>query len=572
MRSSLLALAILAAGAFPASGDAPPSPVLEAMKQELERSLAVLGKEPQPPYYLSYEITDSHRYRVAAAFGSITASEESRHRWLDVDLRVGDYELDNTHQIRGGFDPSDFADRFRRVAVPLADDADAIRSVLWYQTDERYKRARERLTRVKTNVQVKVEEEDRSADFSREPAETYREPLATVELDRAAWEEKLRAYTAPFSRYGVIYQAQAFVDAEAETRFFVNSDGSEIQVSQPRYRLFLYALTKADDGMELPRYESYYATSLAGLPDDATVEAAVARMIEDLLALRQAPLVDPYAGPAILSGRAAGVFFHEVFGHRVEGHRLKDEGDAQTFKKKIGEEILPAGFSVIFDPTISSYHGFELNGHYRFDNQGVRARPVKVVENGVFKRFLMSRSPIEGFDHSNGHGRKQAGFQPVARQSNLLVEVADPLSPQELRRRLIELLEEQDKPFGLIFEDIQGGFTMTGRTIPNAFNVLPILVYRLYRDGREELVRGVDLIGTPLAAFSKVVAADTEVGVFNGTCGAESGGVPVAAASPALLVSQIEVQKKTKSQERAPILPAPFADEPEVAEPRRTKG
>ena len=315
--------------------------------------------------------------------------------------------------------------------------------------------------------------------------------------------------------------------------------------------------------MELPRYESFAAFTPEGLPDDQTLLDAVGRMIEDLHALRAAPIVDPGIGPAILSGRASGVFFHEIFGHRIEGHRQKNEDEGQTFKKKMNEKVLPESFSVYFDPTRARSAETDLLGAYEYDNQGVRARRVAVVENGVFKRFLMSRSPIEGFSNSNGHGRKQAGFAPVARQSNLIVETAEPVTRDQLKEMLIEQCKQDGKPFGLYFEDIQGGFTMTGRTIPNAFNVLPIMVYRIYTDGREELVRGVDLIGTPLTAFSQISAADDHPEVFNGICGAESGGVPVSAVSPGIFVDQIEVQKKTKSQERPPILPVPFESDDE---------
>jgi predicted Zn-dependent protease len=537
-----------------------PGPLLQPMQQEMKRSMATLAKEPVPPYFLSYEITEAHRIWISGSFGTLTGSEESRTRQLDIDLRVGSHELDNSRQIRGAFD---FSGRFSHTPIPVEDDPEAVRAILWYHTDAKYKRAVERLTRVRANVQVKVEQEDQSADFSLEKPVEYLGQMTAIALDRPAWEKKIRKYTAPFAEHGNIFQAEARVRATAETRWYVSSEGTRIQSSRPGYRLFISALTKADDGMELPRYESFYASSADGLPDDETVLAIVDDMIEDLLALREAPVVEPYTGPAILSGRASGVFFHEVFGHRIEGHRQKDEGEGQTFKKKVGQPVLPETFSVYFDPTLTSYAGEELAGHYRYDNQGVKARRVPVVEDGVFKSFLMSRSPIEGFSHSNGHGRKQAGFAAVARQSNLLVEVKDTVSRDQLKQQLIELVRQEEKPFGLRFEDIQGGFTITGRTIPNAFNVLPILVYRVYPDGREELVRGVDLIGTPLTAFSKVLAGDDRIAVFNGVCGAESGGVPVAAASPGLLLSQIEVQKKEKSQERAPILPAPFDEESE---------
>ena len=539
--------------------NAAPSPVLQAMKAEMARSMETFKSQPKPPYFVSYEITDDQTLSVNGSFGKITLSDADHRRVLDIDLRVGDYHLDNTHRISGAFpDFSRLLNQGSLIPMPIEDAPLAIRSAIWYDTGQSYKVAVEQLTKVKTNVEVQVAAEDKSDDFSREPAQKYYEAAAALEADRHAWEEKIRKYTAPFAAYGNIYEANAEFLADVETRWYVNSDGSEIQVSKPFYRLFISAFTKADDGMELPRYESYFGIRPEDLPDDASVLKAVDGMIKDLKALRAAPLIEPYTGPAILSGRASAVFFHEAFGHRIEGHRQKNEQEGQTFKKKVGESVLPASFSVYSDPTVAQIAGTHLVGSYEFDNQGVRARRVTVVDQGIFKNFLMSRSPIEGFPHSNGHGRKQQGYPVVARQSNLIVEVRNPVSRDELKKMLIAEIKMQQKPFGLYFDDIQGGFTLTGRTIPNAFNVLPIMVHRIYPDGREELVRGVDLIGTPLTTFSKLITGDDQVAVFNGWCGAESGMVPVSASSPAVLVSQIEVQKKQKSQERAPLLPPPF--------------
>jgi predicted Zn-dependent protease len=554
----LIIVSFLAGTQIALAQNAGPSVVLQAMKAELSRSLSTLGKQSLPPYFLSYEITESHAISVAGSFGQITSSEESRRRQLNLDLRVGDYQLDNSHQLRGQFPSFDLAGRFSPAEVPLENDPDALRGLLWYETDRHYKQALERLTKVKTNIQVKVQEEDKSADFSRESPEKYYENPVPVAVDRRQWEERIRKYTAPFAAYGDIYEASATFSAQGETRWFVNSEGSEIQTSQTYYRLFISAFTKADDGMELPRYESFFAFTPEGLPNDAAVLKAVQKMIEDLKALRVAPLVEPYTGPAILSGRASGVFFHEVLGHRLEGHRQKNEAEAQTFKKMVNQKAVADIVSVYFDPTLRRLSNTDLMGAYRFDNQGVKARRVAAIENGVLKSFLMSRDPIEGFPHSNGHGRSQPGLAPVARQSNLIVEVSEPVSRAELKNLLIEQIKKENKPFGLYFEDIEGGFTLTGRVIPNAFNVLPVMVYRIYADGREELVRGVDLIGTPLTAFSKIMAGDAQVEVFNGLCGAESGFVPVAAASPDVLVTQVEVQKKEKSQERPPVLPPPW--------------
>ncbi|MBI4421233.1 MAG: hypothetical protein HY560_10435 [Gemmatimonadetes bacterium] len=557
-RVAVLCIVLVAAWTSSPAQQQPP-PILQAMRDELSRSVEALKRLPDPPYFLSYEITELNSVNVGASFGALTGSSQNRRRQLDIDLRVGDYTLDNTRPFRIGamsVPLGGMADGL--VEIPVDDDAAAVRAVLWYHTDRRYGRAVEQLTRVRTNVQVKVEQEDRSADFAAEPPGRHVEPLARLTLDRRAWETKLKRYTAPFARYGDIYEATAGLNATVETRWYVNTEGSEIQLSQPQYRLFVSAATKADDGMDLPRYESYFAFTPEGLPSDEVVLKAVQQMISDLHALKVAPMVDPYTGPAILSGRASAVFFHEVFGHRVEGHRQKLESEGQTFKKQVGQLVLPPAFSVYFDPTLRRMGESDLVGAYPFDNQGVQARRVTVVENGVLRNFLMSRTPIEAFPASNGHGRKQPGMAPVARQSNLIVEVKEHRTRAELKAMLVDQIRRDHKPFGLYFQDIQGGFTITGRTIPNAFNVLPVMVYRILPDGKEELVRGVDLIGTPLTAFSKIAAADDRFEVFNGMCGAESGLVPVSAVSPGLFISQVEVQKKSKSADRPPILPAPF--------------
>ena len=429
IRPALAGLAVLWAVALPA---AEKPAVLTALSTELARSMEVLGELPEPPYFLSYEVTEQDAAAASASFGTLTYSYQRRNRFLDVDLRVGDYELDNTRPIRSA------QRRARRsyTRIPVEDDVDAIKSVVWNQTDISYKQALQQLTKVRTDVEVKVDAEDQSADFSREEAQRNAAQPAALTADLADWEAKVRRYTAPFAAYGDIYRANAGLSATAETRWFVNSEGAEIQTSETRYRLSIRAQTKADDGMTLPRYESFSAFSIDGLPDDDSVLATVDRMIADLRALRDAPVVDPYTGPAILSGRASGVFFHEILGHRVEGHRQKRVDDGQTFKKKIDEQILPAGFTVSFDPTRRAIVDTDLVGSYEYDNQGVRAQRVDVVQDGVFKRFLMSRTPIEGFSNSNGHGRKQTGYQPVSRQSNLIVEVAEPLTREALKEAL----------------------------------------------------------------------------------------------------------------------------------------
>jgi TldD protein len=281
-------------------------------------------------------------------------------------------------------------------------------------------------------------------------------------------------------------------------------------------------------------------------------------MSVDLTNLREAPAAEPYAGPALLSGRAAAVFFHEVLGHRLEGHRQRGETEGQTFTKKVNQLVLPAFLSVTDDPTRKELDGVRLAGYYDYDDEGVPAARVVAVENGVLKNFLMSRMPITNFSQSNGHGRRQPGLMATGRQGNLIVTSTHTAKDAELRKQFVEEIKKQGKTYGLYFDDIQGGFTLTGRASPQAFQVLPVMVYRVYADGRpDELVRGVDIVGTPLLSLNNIMLTGDTMHVFNGVCGAESGQVPVSATAPAMLFSEIEVQKKKRGTDRPPILPPP---------------
>jgi len=535
-------------------------PLLPILTDELRRNMDGLKREATPPYFASYTVYDVQSAYVRASFGALVGRSQQRSRSAVVDVRVGDYALDNTREIRG--DMMAGFRGFSRTALPLpgpqGEPADAVRAVLWRVTDRKFKEAIERFTKVKTNVAAKVQDGADVADLSREPPQTFSEPAPAAPADVTPWEGRLRRISAPFGEQPFVLTSDATLSVETTRRYFVSSEGSQIATSDTTARLMISATTKAVDGMELPLYRSYFARTPDGLPAEAQLVADVREMVGLLEALRSAPVVDPYSGPAILSGRAAGVFFHEIFGHRIEGHRTKQADDAQTFAKRLNQPVLPAFLSVVFDPTIERDGATELVGHYAYDDEGVKARRVVAVDHGVLKTFLMSRSPVAGIVQSNGHGRAMPGLAPVSRQSNLVVDASETVPFEELVARLKREIKEQGRPFGLYFQNIEGGFTFTGRMVPNAFNVLPNVVYRIYPDDRPmELVRGVDLIGTPLTTFGRILAASRERETFNGMCGAESGMVPVSASSPALLVGEVEVQKKLKSQEGLPVLPAP---------------
>jgi predicted Zn-dependent protease len=557
-RAAITLCALLLAPGAALADDA--HPLLPLLKEELKSELnGLVMPDGTKPYFLQYTVTDDRRCAVTAELGALVDEQTLHRRVLDVDLRCGDYSLDNTRQIRGRGFMGGYDRAAESATLPLNGDPLATRQAIWLTTDHAFKEAVKRLAQVKANLSVKVEEEDQSADFSREEPSVAVQPWVDLPVETAPFVERIKRLSLPFRKHPQIYDSRVSLSGNVTNILLVNSEGSELQHGRGWWRIGIQASTIADDGMELWQYKSFDAHSPDGLPDDATIAQAVDEVIREVLALRSAPIVDPYIGPAILRNRATGVFFHEIFGHRIEGHRQKDVEEGQTFAKKLGQLVLPDFLTVKDDPSLRVFESTELNGHYAFDDEAVRAQSVTLVSNGTLETFLMSRSPTRGVELSNGHGRRQPGASVVARQGNLIIESQRTMPFDDLRAQLIEECRKQDKEYGLLFEDISGGFTTTRRFGPQAFKVLPIIVYKVYVDGRpDELVRGVDIVGTPLTCFSRIVATGDEPGVFNGVCGAESGSVPVSAIAPSILVDQIEVEKKQKAQDRPPILPAPI--------------
>jgi len=532
--------------------------VLDILSQELNRNFSTLKQKAEPPpYFLSYEVTDQDYRSISATLGTIEFFNNTRDRILDVSVRVGSPKLDNYRKVIG--ERTQFTNG---ALISFEDNPNAIKRRVWLETDRAYRAAAERLIRIKTNAEVKVAAFDDSDDFSPQEPSTYQKAPPKLQFDEAAWTARVRNLSARFANYPGILTSHVVVTAQTDTRYFVNTEGTRIVHGRGYARVTISAAAKAMDGADLNTDATFEAVDSSGLPKDEVILAGIDRVAKDLTALLRAPEAEPFVGPAIFSGRAAGVFFHEIFGHRVEGHRQKDESEGQTFTKSVGTKVLPDFLSVIFDPTRRKAGDTDLFGWYDYDDEGVKSRPVVAVENGVLKTFLMSRSPIHGFDHSNGHGRRQPGYEVVSRQSNLIVQSTKAVPEDQLRRMLLDEVRRQNKPYGLFFADITGGFTTTSRAGLQAFKVIPLVVYRVYADGRpDELVRGTDIVGTPLASFAKILATSDKTEVFNGYCGAESGNVPVSAVSPAILVSEIEIEKKAKSQDRPPLLPIPFDTE-----------
>jgi TldD protein len=534
--------------------------LMHTLQQELDRAMSSLSKADPAPYYISYSAAEQSGAVIVGSNGAIVADIKRRERSVDVSVRVGSRDLDNTHGDN----------RYHAIttaSLPVEDKADAIARVLWLNTDRMYKRAAQSYMEVKTKTKVRAEEEDSSPDFSTEKAEVHiGKTSLPPNFDHKAWEDRVRKYSAIFAKYPEIENSNIVLLVENSSRYFVSSEGARIAESHPLIRILALGRTLADDGMELARSETFDASTFDKLPSEQTITAGIEKIAQDLQKLKKAQIVEPFNGPALLSGRAAAVFFHEVVGHRLEGQRQRGENEGQTFTKMVGQSVLPPFLSVEDDPTLPVLGGIELSGNYSYDQEGEKSQRVELIANGILKEFLMSRMPVKGFGHSNGHGRAQNGLMPVGRQGNLIVRSTKTVPDAQLRQSLIDEVKKQGKPFGLYFEDIAGGFTLTMRNMPQAFQVMPLMVWKVYPDGRpDELVRGVDIIGTPLNALNRIVLTGQKMDVFNGECGAESGSVPVAAAAPAMLFSEIEVQKVAQGHERPPVLPPPGFDKTNVA-------
>ncbi len=532
-----------------------PDVLLSTMQVELQRAQTNLGKLDPAPYFVSYSVYDDSLCVAVGSQGGLVTSTQARIRSAEVTMRVGTAALDNSHEMNR-------SSAITSGALPLEDDRNAIAHELWQLTYEEYRKASKAYLNVKTNNQVQAKEEDTSPDFSQEKPPTHADYTdVAASPDQQSLEKLVREYSAYFRQYPYIYSSAVVVTAQRTRFHFLSTEGSHVVAPGAFIRVAIQAETRAEDGMELMRVETFQAESLEHLPAEAEISARVKKMATDLKALRDAPLAEPFDGPALLSGRAAAVFFHEVLGHRLEGHRQRGEQEGQTFTHKVEEQVLPQFLSVADDPTLRTLNGMDLGGWYEYDDEGMPAARVDVIKDGVLKNFLMSRMPIKNLANSNGHGRAQAGFMPTGRQGNLIVSSSRTVKDSELRQKLIDEVKKQGKPYGLYFEDIQGGFTLTQRAQPQAFQVLPVLVWRVYPDGKpDELVRGIDIVGTPLAALNRILLTGEKQEVFNGICGAESGQVPVAAVAPAMLFSDIEVQKQAHSLNRPPILPSPFVE------------
>ncbi len=534
--------------------------LLDAMVVELNRNAEQLKlKENRPPYFLSYQLKDHETREVGARYGALFQNTNWRERRLYADVRVGDYAFDNSVSEDFDFNFSLKGTSYiTRKNGPLDDSPAALRTALWLITDERYKGALFNYLKKKGEDVYTVEDPKRPPSFSKEKPEIWLGERVPFGFAQEKWEASARSLSKALAQPSEVFDSEVRISGDKLARWFVNTEGARVVTEETLYAVHLQAVTRAEDGQLLESSRDYYAPAEDRLPPDAQLTKAAQTMVSELMALRQAPAIDPYTGPAILEPDAAGVLFHEAVGHRLEGERQDSDAEGKTYRGQVGKLVLPPFLSIYDDPTARAVAGVELNGYYLFDEEGVKAQRVPRVVDGVLKNVLLSRKPVEGFTQSNGHGRAAMNRKPVARMANLIVESKKQVPMAELKKMLIAEAKRQGKPYGLIIRDITGGNTNTSSFGYQAFKGVPRMVFRVdVRDGKETLVRGVEIVGTPLTSVNKVLATGPAQGVFNGFCGAESGMVPVSTVAPATLLQEIELRRVIEGKDRPPLLPKP---------------
>jgi TldD protein len=554
-RTSSLFLVSLAIGA----GSHGQEVLMGILDKELLKIQNEYVSKAQPPYFIDMRVHDLKSSMLQYSSGMLVSSHQSHDRIATLGMRIGSYMTDNTSQV----EVTRMVDN--RIPVfsdklPIEDDSLAIFFCLDRSFETAYDQSLQQYRAVQKNENALGKKTTIPA-FSKEKPSLYNEDPIPFQPDSAsfsAWKKIFRKVSETISNEPDVITGDIALMVMDERIYYLNSEGTRIVQNRPQCQIQIITAIKTRDGTMVPVTKTYVGRNMADLPTRERLETDVQDILQILRELKNAPIAEPYAGPAILSPEAAGVFFHEIFGHRIEGQRLNNAFDSQTFLNKVGKKVIHESITVISDPTQKSYNGIPLFGSYQYDDEGIQARPVTVIDKGILKEFLMSRIPIAGQLNSNGHGRAQLGLAPFSRQSNLFIQSSDRLSETAMKKKLLKECRKQGKPYGYYIKEVFGGFTSTDLLSPQVFNILPTVVYRIYRDGRpDELVRGVSFIGTPLAVFSEILAAGDNYAVFNGFCGAESGNIPVSTISPGLLIKKLEIQKKPESVVTMPALPSP---------------
>ena len=522
---------VLASARAAASGDA----LLEALLTELDRSKAQLKMDQVgAPYYIEYRVNDVDEYSAEAAFGALRENQRARYRVLRVVVRIGDYQQDSYYGQGMG----------QATVLPLDNDSIALRHVIWLATDEAYKTAGEAFTQKLAALKQFTADKNTVDDFARAPVVASVEPTVTLEVDEAAWKKTLEDVTNLYRQYPDVQSVSASARFSAANEYFVNSEGSVTRRGKQSYTLEFSGSAQAADGARLSRNPFWAVANATELPARAAFVSEAKNTLDTLVALRWAPIVEEeYRGPVLFAPDAADDVVASLVGYNVLGRKPplgRPNRTTGAFATSYKMRVLPNFLTVVDDPTLKQFQGKSLLGTYGVDDDGVQAQAVTLIDKGMLVNYLVGRQPIRDFPSSNGHGRASYGSFPSPNLGVLMVKSSESESPETLKQRLIQMITEEDRPYGYRVETLGPG---------NA----PRLLYRVYRDGHEQLVRGAVFSELDVRALrSDLIAVGNDPLVSN-----RPGGVATTIISPSLLFDELEVKRADTSKDNLPDYPAP---------------
>jgi TldD protein len=556
-----------------------PDVLMRALQDEMVRSvenLKLTGLEK--PYFVEYSVTETDSFNAGASFGALVRSNRSRSRYLQTQVRVGNYDFDSGEFIS----PSAFSRSSFPVGLVVEDDYQALRHDIWLATDAAYKSAAEQLERKRAYVNNRVEDE-KLPDFSREAPVTMIAPRQQLQIDQARWEKQLREWSAIFHQYPEIQESSVILRVQLEHKYLVNNEGTKTRLPELFVTLEARAATQAADGMRLRNSTPFHAHSLETLPPAGEVANSIRRLAEELTELRKSTaLAETYLGPVLLTGQASAEMFAQVLAPQLSGYRppLSEQqlsslsSGRSEFADRLNRRVLPVFMSVFDDPAQTSAGNQTFLGGYQVDEQGVKAQRVSLIEQGVLKNLLMSRRPRKDMLRSNGHGR--GGGTQI---SNLFIQTNEGKSEPELKEELIKICKSQNMPFGIWIKKLDrpgasggdlldGGTTMMigGGGTRREGTSTPLLVYKVFvDDGREELIRGVTSGEFSVRSLRQILAAGKENFVHNRLASGGGsplsfslGNVPTSIIAPAVLVEEMELRKQSGAQQKPALMTHPF--------------
>jgi TldD protein len=524
----------LAAARLAAGGDT----LLDALLTELDRSRAQLKMDQvAAPYYIEYRVNDVEEYQAEAAFGAVRESQRVRYRVLRVVVRIGDYKQDSYYNQGMG----------ETNILPLDDDPIALRHQIWLATDEAYKAAGEAFTEKQAALKQFSADLSPVDDFAKAPIVADVEPTVALKVDDAKWKKTLEDVTSLYRQYPDVQSVSASARFSAINEYLVNSEGTVTRSGKKTYNIGFNSSAQAADGMRLSRNPFWMFADAKELPTHDALLVDARKTLDTLVALRQAPIVEEeYRGPVLFAPDAATDVVASLVGANVLGRKPQLGRPNRTvgaFATSFKTRVLPNFLSVVDDPTLHDFQGKGLVGTYEVDDDGVKAQPVTLVDNGTLINYLVGRQPIRDFPSSNGHGRAGTGAYPAPNLGVLVLKSKEAQSPEELKKRVIQMITEQGKPYGYRVETLGAGNS-------------PRLLYRVYADGHEELVRGAVFSELDVRALrSDLIAVGNDPQVSN-----RSGGIATTVISPSLLFDELEVKRADTSKDKLPDYPAPPLD------------